>query len=143
MAQAHGCLICAGSRGDDELRRVEVWRDPLWRLSTSITAPVVGSSTLEPLRHIAHVTDLDGEEAATLGAVLARVARTLREVTRAELVYVNVLGERIAHPHFDLAPHRTGDQLRGGPAMVDPDASLLSLEKLGAGADRMPAAMAS
>ena len=143
MAQAHGCLICAGSRGDDELRRVEVWRDPLWRLSTSMAAPVVGFSYLEPLRHIAHVTDLDGEEAATVGAVLARVTRTLREVTGAELVYVNVFGERIAHLHFNLAPHRAGDPLRGGPAMVDPDASLLSLEELGAGADRIRAAMAS
>lgn len=112
------CLLCDWPAADAHFQRVEVWRNDLWRVTTSLVAPVAGFSYLEPRRHIPHVTDLDGEEAATLGPTLARVTRTLRDLTGAEVVYVNVFGERVAHLHFNLAPHREGDALRGGPAMM-------------------------
>ncbi len=95
-----------------------MWQDALWRVTTSLVAPVAGFSYLEPKRHIPHITELDGEEAATAGAMLARVTRVLRDTTGAELVYVNVFGDRVAHLHFNLAPHREGDALRGGPGML-------------------------
>lgn len=79
-----------------------------------------GFGHLEPVRHIPFLTDLDGEEAATLGPVLARVTSALRDVTAADLVYVYVFGERVAHLHFNLAPHRAGDALAGGPALLRP-----------------------
>lgn len=102
---------------------MEVWRDRLWRVTTSLVAPVPGFSYVEPVRHIPHITDLDGEEASTLGAVLARVTSALRAATSADLVYVNVFGERVAHLHFNLAPHRAGDALQGGRAMLTPGAT--------------------
>ena len=117
------CLLCDRPAADREFDRVEVWRDHLWRVTTSLVAPVPGFSYLEPLRHIPHITDLDSEEAATLGARLAWVTGVLREATAADLVYVNVFGERVAHLHFNLAPHRAGDALQGGRAMMAPDAS--------------------
>lgn len=97
---------------------MQVWQDGLWRLTSSLVAPVPGFSYLEPKRHIPDITELDGLEARTLGSVLALVTRVLREETEASLVYVNVFGERIAHLHFNLAPHRPGDPLRGGPGML-------------------------
>lgn len=112
------CLICRGLEGDRELGRMQVWQDGLWRLTSSLVAPVPGFSYLEPKRHIPDITELDGLEARTLGSVLALVTRVLREETEASLVYVNVFGERIAHLHFNLAPHRPGDPLRGGPGML-------------------------
>lgn len=105
------CALCDGPVGDAELLRVQVWEDRLWRLTTSIEGYVPGFSFLEPKRHIPHVTDLDGEEAATLGAVLAHVTSALKEVTGAELVYVYVFGGGIPHVHLHLAPHRGGDAL--------------------------------
>jgi diadenosine tetraphosphate (Ap4A) HIT family hydrolase len=117
------CLLCDWPATDREFDRVEVWRDHLWRVTTSLVAPVPGFSYLEPRRHIPHFTDLDSEEAATLGARLAWVTGVLREATAADLVYVNVFGERVAHLHFNLAPHRAGDALQGGRAMIAPDAS--------------------
>jgi hypothetical protein len=36
----------------------------------------------------------------------------------AELVYVNVFGERVPHLHLNLAPHRAGDPLTNGAGMV-------------------------
>jgi diadenosine tetraphosphate (Ap4A) HIT family hydrolase len=112
------CVTCLGRSGDRELGRVLVWEDDLWRVTASLIAPVIGFSYLEPKRHIPHITDLDGPEATTLGSVLARVTRVLLEEAGAELIYVNVFGERVPHLHFNLAPHRAGDALAGGPGMI-------------------------
>ena len=82
--------------------------------------PIPGFAHLEPRRHIPFITELDGPEAATLGTVLARVTRALREAADAEKVYVYVFGDHVPHLHFNLAPHRAGDGLRGGPGLLDP-----------------------
>lgn len=105
------CPICAEPGIDQEFERVPVWEDALWRLTISIAAEVPGFAYLEPKRHIPHITDLDGAEAATFGPVLARCTRTLREVTGAEVVYVYIFGDGIPHLHVHLAPHRAGDAL--------------------------------
>ena len=46
----------------------------------------------------------------------------LRDATGAELTYAYVFGDRVAHLHVNLAPHRDGDALRGGPGPADPAA---------------------
>ena len=73
---------------------------------------------LEPHRHIPYVTDLDGLEAATIGPVLARVTAVLCNATAADRVYVYVFGDRVPHLHLNLAPHRPGDALVGGPGLL-------------------------
>ncbi len=88
-----------------------MWADRLWRLTTAFEGPLLGFSYLEPKRHVPHLTDLDGAEARTLGAALARTTRALRRAARAEVVYVYVFGDGIPHLHLHLAPHRKGDPL--------------------------------
>src|SRR5690349_3191689 len=105
------CILCRGAAGDQELGVVQVWEDPYWRMTTSFDAEVLGFSYLEPKRHIPYITDLDGEEARTLGKVLARLTTALREATGAQLVYIYVFGGGVPHLHFHLAPHREGDAL--------------------------------
>jgi uncharacterized protein YqeY/diadenosine tetraphosphate (Ap4A) HIT family hydrolase len=102
-----GCLLCRPDDADRELGRIEVWRDDLWRVTVSLMAPVPGFSYLEPLRHIPHITDLDGPEAATLGPMLARVTAVLKAASGSDLVYATVFDDRHAHLHVNLAPHRT------------------------------------
>ena len=85
--------------------------DALWRLTVSLSAEVPGFAYLEPKRHVPHVTDLDGDEAASFGPILARCTRTLRAATGAEVVYVYIFGDGIPHLHVHLAPHRQGDAL--------------------------------
>jgi len=106
-----GCTLCRGPEGDKELERVEVWEDRLWRLTTALEGELAGFSYLEPKRHIPHITDLDGDEARTFGAVLARTTRALRDATGSEVVYIYVFGGGIPHLHLHLAPHRRGDPL--------------------------------
>jgi diadenosine tetraphosphate (Ap4A) HIT family hydrolase len=57
------------------------------------------------------ITDLDGDEARTIGEVLASTTSALREATGSEHVYLYVFGEGIPHLHLHLAPHRLGDAL--------------------------------
>jgi diadenosine tetraphosphate (Ap4A) HIT family hydrolase len=108
-----------------------VWEDPHWRLAViEAGSPIAGFAHLETRRHIPDITHLDGEEAATLGSVLARVTAKLKAVTGADLVYVYVFGERVPHLHFNLAPHNQGDALVGGPGLLRGDAEPLASEVL-------------
>jgi diadenosine tetraphosphate (Ap4A) HIT family hydrolase len=107
------CPLCDVPAVDASMGRVEVWRDALWRLTTSVGPgdPTPGFSYLEPLRHIRFVHELDGEESTTFGPVVARCAAALKEATSAELVYMYIFGGGIPHLHVHLAPHVAGDAL--------------------------------
>ncbi len=104
------CGLCAGTGLPADAGRY-VWEDELWRLWTVIQGSIPGFSILMPQRHIPHVTDLAEMEAATLGDVLARTTKALRDATGSQVVYVYVFGEGIAHLHIHLAPHRPDDAL--------------------------------
>lgn len=148
-----GCLLCIGQEGDEELGRVQVWEDALWRLTTSVSPGDVtaGFSYLEPKRHISHITELEGEEARSFGEVIARVTKALREAAGADLIYVYIFGGGIPHLHLHLAPHRDGDALNdqmirgevalqrlesGATLLVSKDFPALPVEELRAVADR-------
>lgn len=110
------CILCAASAMDDTLMVEEVWSDHLWRLTTVTIGELAGYSYLAPLRHIAHITDLDGEEASTFGSTIAAASRAIKDETGAELVYLYVFGGGLDHFHAHLAPHREpGSPLVDGP----------------------------
>jgi diadenosine tetraphosphate (Ap4A) HIT family hydrolase len=111
LATDPDCALCRGPAADAGLFRTQTWEDDVWRLTTSLLAETPGFSYLEPKRHIEDITHLDGVEAETLGAVLARVSRALREATASELVYVYIFGGGVPHLHIHLAPHVAGDAL--------------------------------
>ncbi len=102
------CSICNGS-ADREFRRVQVWANERWRLTTTTYRSVAGLCYLEPKRHISYITELDGREALEFGSVLSGVSRALKETVKSELVYVYIYGGHIPHLHVHLAPHRDGD----------------------------------
>lgn len=113
------CVLCAGSELDSVLMVEEVWSNDLWRLTTVTVGEVAGYSYLSPRRHIRHVTDLDGEEAATFGEVLAKASHAIQKATGAELVFSYIFGTGLDHFHVHLAPHRepnsplTHDSIKG------------------------------
>lgn len=105
MTSPPDCILCRGADGDEELDVVEVWSDALWRLTMSRHGPTLGFGYLEPIRHIPYLADLDGDEAATFGTVIARACSVLREATGARLVYAFVYGGGVPHLHLHLAPN--------------------------------------
>lgn len=105
------CPMCRGVAADQELERVQVWEDEHWRLTVGLASEVPGFAYLEPKRHIRFITELDGAEAATFGAAMARCTRVLKETTGSEVVYVYIFGDGVPHLHVHLAPHRRGDGL--------------------------------
>jgi diadenosine tetraphosphate (Ap4A) HIT family hydrolase len=105
------CILCRGTEADEQFGRTLVWEDRLWRLSMSRRGYTNAFGYLEPKRHIPHITDLDGEEAATFGPVLARITAAMKEAAGAALVYVYVFGGGIPHLHVHLGPHVPGDAL--------------------------------
>ena len=117
-----GCMLCEVAQADAFFARRRVWEDDLWRLSVVQRGAVAGFAHLESRRHIPAITDLDGPEATSLGAVLARVTAGIREATAAERVYVYIFGDRVPHLHFNLAPQHPGGGLTGGAGLVRPDA---------------------
>jgi diadenosine tetraphosphate (Ap4A) HIT family hydrolase len=121
MDAARECILCRPEVADAYVTRTRLWQDEHWRLSAVLQGPIAGFAHLETRRHVPFITDLEGPEAATLGPVLARVTRALRDAAGAEKTYVYVFGDLIPHLHFNLAPHRDGDGLRGGPGLLDPD----------------------
>ena len=110
------CVLCAGSAMDEALLVTEVWSDDLWPLTTVRVGEVAGYSYLSPLRHIPHLTDLDGPEADTFGEVIARSSTAIREAAGVDLVYMYVFGGGLDHFHVHLAPHRGS----GSPLVDDP-----------------------
>jgi diadenosine tetraphosphate (Ap4A) HIT family hydrolase len=137
------CLLCDPAAADRAFTRTRVWEDDLWRLSVVLQGPVPGFAHLEPKRHLPYVTDLDGAEADTLGAVLARVTAALREAAAADKTYVYVFGDHVAHLHFNLAPHRPGDALVGGPGLLRPGAAEAGAAEHRAAADAVARLLAA
>jgi diadenosine tetraphosphate (Ap4A) HIT family hydrolase len=145
------CILCDEERAAAELNRETVWEDDLWRLVMTHRGYTTGFAYLEPKRHVPHITDLDGDEAATFGPVMARVTSALKEAAGAEIVYVWIFGSGIPHLHVHLGPHRDGDalssdiirgelayeqQASGAQKMVSRDFAELPTEELDAVIDR-------
>lgn len=86
-------------------------KDRLWRLTVALVWEVPGSPISSRSGISKFVIELDGTEAETLGAVLARCTRVLKEATGVEIVYVHICGDGVPHLHLHLAPHRPGDAL--------------------------------
>jgi diadenosine tetraphosphate (Ap4A) HIT family hydrolase len=113
VSSTEECALCRGAEADQEFGRVQVWEDDLWRLTMSMDSYTPAFCYLEPKRHIAYITELDGDEARTFGTTMARVTTVLKKITEAEVVYAYIFGGGIPHLHVHLAPHRQGDALSG------------------------------
>lgn len=108
------CAFCIddGAMANDlhpSMPMAMTWADSKWRLFADLTAEADGISLLAPRRHVRNVSDLDPDEAATLGTVLGRLTSALQEETQAETVYLYVFDH--SHLHIHLAPHQPGDAL--------------------------------
>jgi histidine triad (HIT) family protein len=68
----------------------------------------LGHLVVEPLRHAPGLADLTDAEAERVGWWCTRASRALRDVSGAEHVYAQVLGDRVPHLHIHLFPRFPG-----------------------------------
>ncbi|MFN8521676.1 MAG: HIT family protein [Chloroflexota bacterium] len=105
MAESTGCSICQAVEVSDDAAAGIVYRDAHWIARTiSPTPAVAGWLLLQAKRHIADSAELDAAESASLGSVLQRVSRAVRDVTGALRVYIGSLNEGNPHFHMHVLP---------------------------------------
>ena len=63
---------------------------------------------VEPRRHVADLGDLTEEEACSIGRLVNRLARILKDIEGAEHVYSFIFGDAVPHLHAHVAPRYPG-----------------------------------
>lgn len=105
---SHACLVCAEVRGDvavpgghlEDGELVTVFHSPIVDPATDV---FVGYLFVTPRRHVPGFAGLTSDEAAAVGASIARWSRAL-EAAGAAHVYVLRVGHRAPHLHVHLVP---------------------------------------
>lgn len=99
------CLTCQfNEKADPEIGGV-IWETQFWRVEHSMgNSAGVGAMVVKLRRHAEWLEELTDDESGTLGPVLGKVTKAMREVTGAERVYVNLWNESSRHVHFLLQP---------------------------------------
>jgi hypothetical protein len=114
------CPLCQPPIDDAALGRIPVWEDRLWRVAVSLAGPLPGRCVLEPKRHIPSVAELDGDEAATLGWVLAWASAALRSEAGARRIGLSAAGD--SHMGLLLDPQGTAAGEVREPGAGEPEA---------------------
>jgi diadenosine tetraphosphate (Ap4A) HIT family hydrolase len=69
-------------------------------------------------RHFLDAADMQPDEAESLGTVLGRLTRALKDATGAERVYVVTVVERTPHWHTWVIPRPPNSETRGTPYLT-------------------------
>jgi len=116
---AESCVFCRILRGEST-PGVIAYRD-----SQTAVFPSRGQQPLNrghmlvvPIRHVAHIYDVDHYLAGPLMATLVRVAAAVKAVCSADGVSIRQNNERhggqdVFHVHFHVVPRFAGDEFRG------------------------------
>lgn len=133
---ADDCVLCAALVQQPD----HAWAafDRHWAAGVLPRLEVAGWVMVVSRRHVTAFDELEPAEARDFGPFLARVMAALRDLTRAEKVYLSALGELYQHWHVllaprgaDVAPDRRGlAYLAEGVASRDPAAALAVVSRL-------------
>ena len=101
------CYPCRmWARLDDLPPRERVAVHGGWRIAHAFDTSLPGWLCVLPRRHITSLAELNGDEARTLGPLLAAGSAALQQVLACEKTYAMLFAERegFAHLHFHLVP---------------------------------------
>jgi diadenosine tetraphosphate (Ap4A) HIT family hydrolase len=113
MNQQAECGICA-RRSQDEARGF-VYEDEHWYAQPPARQAVPGQLMLVAKRHFLDASDMQPDEAESLGKVLGTLTSAIKQGTGAERVYVVTVVERTPHWHTWLIPRGANSETRGTP----------------------------
>jgi diadenosine tetraphosphate (Ap4A) HIT family hydrolase len=94
----NGCLACDLAEGRRDLPGGTIHETRQWRVEHTVGPLGVGTLIVKPKRHIVHVADLTGEEAAELGPLLHLAADVVTSLESPEQVYVTLWSHAGAVP---------------------------------------------
>lgn len=130
------CWFC----GDERDLPVGGWlhSDARWRAGhpPNVYGPR-GLVILESTRHVLDTTELNAEEAATFGPMLATLTSAIKEVTGAERVYTWSSMAHAAHLHVWLLPWWPDVPVKGPSYLKDVEAYACTPEEAEQTAERL------
>jgi histidine triad (HIT) family protein len=93
-----------------------------------------GHMLVVPIRHVAHIYEIDGELAGPLMTTLARVAAAVKTVCCADGISIRQNNERhgdqdVLHVHFHVIPRLAGDEFSTGDDRYPLSAVEVALEE--------------
>jgi histidine triad (HIT) family protein len=111
------CGICArrtSNRPEDAPVGGYVYDDDRWSAyHAPLKQAVPGQLFLASKRHFLDAAEMKPEEASSLGGVLGKLTRAVKQATGAERVYTVTVVERTPHWHTWLIPRRADSESRG------------------------------
>ena len=94
-----------------------IFEDSYWRVCHAFNTSLPGWLIIGALRHVETLADIKPEEAATLGEVIRKTSKALKQVTGAVKIYSVMFAEhsKFPHVHFHIVPRHedTPDKFRG------------------------------
>jgi histidine triad (HIT) family protein len=112
MSATDACFVCEKHRQGAAAQGGVIYEDELvyaghaHLLGRSET--YLGHLMAEPKRHVVGLGSLSNDEAAALGQLVNRLARSLRNIEGAEHVYSFVFGDVVPHLHIQIVPRYPG-----------------------------------
>ena len=116
MSHVEGCSACEIVRGTRQTPGgILLRRDGFAVHAVAAPSPLPGWLVLTSERHARAIYELDVDESAALGQLMAEVMRAQREALGAEHVYAFQIADQVQHCHVHLVPRfaDTPDRLRG------------------------------
>lgn len=110
VAGVDGCFACDLLSGAEPLPGGRIAETQHWVVEHCVGPLGLGTAIVKPFRHVVHVSEPDGAEAAELGPLLVRVSGAVERYAGAEQVYVTLwshMGGVPVHIHFVVQPVTT------------------------------------
>jgi diadenosine tetraphosphate (Ap4A) HIT family hydrolase len=103
-----GCYSCDLELDDDLRSWQRVVVTDHWRATHAFNTSLPGWLVVAPRRHVLSLADLEPDEAATLGPLLAVLTRALQQTTGCLKTYVMLFAEAegYEHLHFHVVPRQ-------------------------------------
>jgi diadenosine tetraphosphate (Ap4A) HIT family hydrolase len=124
------CLSCQLTTGEIDLPGGQIYATDGWIVEHCIGPLPVGTLILKPRRHVEHLWQLTGDEAAELGPLISRFTGLVRHLTDAGQVFACLWAFkdwRPGHVHFVLQPAwaTQSDEFKGSGPMMQSEMFLI------------------
>ncbi|MGN7388142.1 HIT family protein [Sporosarcina sp. SAFN-015] len=105
------CFICKKHLGEIQTAGITIYEDNVvyvGHIDNNGQPSYLGHLMIDLKRHVPTLGDMNGEEAAAFGRIMARVSKALMVTEGAEHIYSLVSGNAVPHLHMHIVPRYPG-----------------------------------